>query len=243
MPPRRILILGGTAEARALAEILVEHGCDVTTSLAGATAEPAMPAGCVQTGGFGGLLGLTKFLREVRFDAIADATHPFAATISRNAKAAADATDIPYFRLDRPPWEPQPRDCWTPVQDAESAARLLPAGARVLLTVGRREVEPFLMRSDLSGVARMIEAPIAAIPPNWRLLRARPPFALGDELSLMEARGISHLVTKNAGGETMRAKIDAARERKIPVIMIARPQKPDAVTASDIASLFYLLMA
>lgn len=239
----RILILGGTAEARELARILVARGCEVTTSLAGATARPLLPAGSVRFGGFGGEAGLVDYLAKGGFDIVADATHPFAVQISRHAAAAARQCAKPYVRLERPAWVAGEGDKWTTVKAVDEAARAVPAGVRLLLTVGRREIAAFLARADLSGIARMIEEPDCLVPPGWRVLRARPPFTLEDEKVLIAAERITHLVTKNAGGEMLRAKIDAARETNIPVIMIARPAKPDAPSAPSAETMAALLMA
>lgn len=240
--PRRILILGGTGEARELAGILAAGGCDVTTSLAGVTTDPAVPLGTVRIGGFGGELGLRQFIADRRFDAIADATHPFAARVSHHAAASAAALGIPYVRLERPPWGPIAGDDWMMVDTAAAAARVLPVSARILLTIGRKDIATFLNRPGISGVARMIEKPQGALPAGWRLVRARPPFSLYEEIALLVAESITHLVTKNSGGDATRAKIDAARETKIPVVMIARPSKPEAPMAATAQALARLLM-
>jgi precorrin-6A/cobalt-precorrin-6A reductase len=225
MPGKRILILGGTGEAREIAAILLDKGFDVISSLAGVTAEPVLPAGALRRGGFGGAAGLASYLREEGIAAVVDATHPFAARMSGNAAIACQEAGLPLLRFERPPWQPQPGDRWTTVATVGDAAAALPAGARALVTIGRKEIAPFLSREDVSGIVRMIEAPDAAVPPNWTALLERPPFTLQSERRLMADHGITALVTKNAGGVATEAKLEAARELAIPVILVARPAK------------------
>lgn len=228
MPAKRILVLAGTAEARDLAATLLAEGYEVISSLAGATRAPELPPGQVRIGGFGGVQGLIDFLKSDEIAAIADATHPFAAQMSRQAHEAAAVAGSYYCRLERSPWQPQTGDHWLEVPNAAAAAVLLPSGARALLTVGRKEISAFLLRPDVSGIIRMIEPPNIAVPARWRLVLSRPPFSLDAELRLMEEGQISHLVTKNSGGSKTAAKLDAARQRGVPVVMIARPMKPQA---------------
>lgn len=227
VPTRRVLILGGTSDARALAARLVAAGHDVTTSLAGVTSEPELPVGKIRRGGFGGAQGLADHLREGKFDALIDATHPFAARISAHAAEAARMASVPILRLERPAWKREDGDLWIDVPDAEAAASRLPSGARVLLTIGRKGIAPFLARGDLGGIVRVIEPPDGASKAGWRFEVARPPFAIKAERAMMVREKITHLVSKNAGGELTRAKLVAARELRLPVVMIARPPKPD----------------
>jgi precorrin-6A/cobalt-precorrin-6A reductase len=227
MAASRILLLGGTGEARDLASLLAECGMEVVTSLAGATRQPLLPAvGEVRRGGFGGEDGLAGYIRDARIAAIVDATHPFAAQMSRQACAVAARLKIPCLRLERPAWSAEPGDTWIAAASAEAAAALLPPGARVFLTIGRKNLAVFFARVDIGGIARMIEPPTIAMPPGWSLILARPPFAIAEEDRTLDTHNISHLVSKNAGGEAGRAKLVAAHERKIPVVMLARPQKP-----------------
>ena len=168
-----------------------------------------------------------------------DATHPFAARISANAHEAGSAAGLPLFRLERPPWQPGPSDRWIPAETVAAAAEALPEGARVLLTIGRKEVAPFFARPDLSGIARMIEETAEPLPPNWTLLLERPPFTVASERKLLTGNAITWLVTKNAGGGETEAKLIAARELGLPVVMVARPPKPGALTygsAGDLAA-------
>ncbi|MDE2445873.1 MAG: cobalt-precorrin-6A reductase [Alphaproteobacteria bacterium] len=224
MPVERVLILGGTGEARALAAALVAAGHDVTTSLAGVTAQPILPEGKIHVGGFGGVEGLRAYLAQEKISVVIDGTHPFAAIISRNAAAASGT--VPLLRLERPAWLPRHGDHWIDVSDISGAVDALSVHAKVLLTIGRKEILPFISRSDLSGVARMIEAPPLALPETWTLVLQRPPFAVADEVALMRKHDITHVISKNAGGTETFAKLVAARQLRIPVVMVQRPVKP-----------------
>lgn len=228
MPNKRILVLGGTSDANVLARELLKSGFDVVTSFAGVTENPVLPEGEIRIGGFGGEEGLYDYLKAEGFTALADATHPFAAQISRHGFNAAERAGIPYLRLERAAWTPLPADNWISVQNTEAAVAALPNASRIMLTIGRKEIAAFLAREDLSGLARMIEKPTFELPPNWALVLARPPFSVEAERELLAFHKISHLVTKNAGGKLTVAKLMAARARRIPVVMIERPQKPPA---------------
>lgn len=228
MPTKRVLVLGGTSDANVLAGELVKSGFDVVTSLAGVTENPVVPPGEVRVGGFGGEDGLYDYLKAGGFMALADATHPFAAQISWHGFNAAERAGIPYLRLERAPWTPLPADNWISAANTEAAVAALPHAARVLLTIGRKEIAAFLAREDLGGVARMIEKPLFELPPNWALVLARAPFGVEAERELLAFHRITHLITKNAGGKLTVAKLVAARALRIPVVMIARPQKPPA---------------
>lgn len=238
----KILILGGTAEAREAAVALTTRGHEVVTSLAGVTRHPHEPLGEVRKGGFGGVDGLEAYIRENGIELLADATHPFAAVMSAHAVEAATRASIPCIRLERPAWEPEAGDQWLRVPDIGEAAEAVPQGARVLLTIGRKEIAPFVSRADLTGLARMIEPPDPPLPSNWSLLLARPPFLAEAERALMRDHGITMLVTKNSGGRT-EAKLEAARALGIPVIMIDRPVKPPTRTAQDVEDLVRLVEA
>jgi len=139
---------------------------------------------------------------------------------------------VPILRLERPAWQREAGDVWIEVADAQAAASRIPSGARVLLTIGRKGIAPFLARHDLGGIVRVIERPDGALQAGWRFEIARPPFALAAECETMAREKITHLVSKNAGGELTRAKLIAARQRDIPVVMIARPPKPNVECAS-----------
>lgn len=239
---KRILILGGTVEARNLANTLVSRGRhDVITSFAGATTTRKAPKGEVHVGGFGGTEGLRTFIERERIDLVADTTHPFAARISANAAAASHAAGIACFRLDRPPWEPQPGDDWCFVADIDACVEAIPAGANVFVTVGRQEIGAFFARDDIRVVARMIEPPALEVPAHAELVLARPPFSLDEERALIDDKKIDLLVSKNSGGESTRTKLTAAREFSLPVIMIERPAKPATVAASCVEDIITLI--
>lgn len=229
MPNKRILVLGGTSDANVLARELLKSGFDVVTSFAGVTENPVLPGGEIRVGGFGGEDGLYDYLKAEGFAALADATHPFATQISRHGFNAAERAGVPYLRLERVAWTPLPADNWISVPDTDAAIAALPNSARVLLTIGRKEIAGILARVDLSGVARMIEKPPFELPPNWALVLARPPFSVEAERELLAFHKITHLVSKNAGGKLTVAKLIAARGLRIPVVMIERPQKPPAL--------------
>ena len=237
MPGRRILILGGTRDARWIAATLLASGHSVVTSLAGVTENPVLPQGDVRRGGFGGVAGLAAYLAAEKIQLVIDATHPFAAQMSANAHVACGLQHVPLLRLERPAWEAVAGDRWTNALDVGEAVRLLPRRARALVTIGRKEIAPFFARGDVSGVARMIEAPVSPPPPGWEVLLERPPFTVESEAALMARFAITHLVTKNAGGALTEAKLAAARALKLPVIMIQRPAKPEGQTFSSNAEL------
>jgi precorrin-6A/cobalt-precorrin-6A reductase len=219
----RILILGGTGEARALAERLDSLGHEVVTSLAGRTSDPILPKGGIRVGKFGGIAGLVAYLRAARIERLVDATHPYAGLISINAVAAAKTYGIPLVRLMRPAW-PQPEGAnWTLVDSLPAAASALPPAATVLLTTGHAGLETFLERDDCRFLVRLIEPPDFPVPAHARLILSRPPYSLADEENLLRSEEVTHLVTKNSGGAQTRAKLDAARNLGVAVIMIARP--------------------
>jgi precorrin-6A/cobalt-precorrin-6A reductase len=224
----KILILGGTEEARLLADRLVAMGHDVTTSLAGRTSAPVQPKGNVKTGGFGGGDGLARYLRDEMFDRVVDATHPYATEIKANAVRAATAAEVKLVRLLRPAWQEPQYAFWKHVASAEEAAQSLPRGARALLTVGHTGLDAYLARTDCSFVVRSIEPPERPLPVNATSLLARPPFYPNGELAMMQEQGITHLICKNSGGVQTEAKLQAALQLRLPVFMIARPALPPA---------------
>lgn len=231
----RVLLLAGTTEATRLAQVLVQvHGVDVLSSLAGVTTTPARRAGRTRTGGFGGAEGLAQHLRDHPVDALIDATHPFAAVMPSNAAAAAATTATPSCRLLRPPWVPTPGDRWIDVPDLPAAAAALSSlGAkRVLLTVGRQSTWAFADH-DAWFLVRAIEAPEVG-PVDHRLLLERGPFEVTSERALLLDHRIDAVVTKNAGGTATMAKLVAARELEIPVVMVARPAPPGVTIVSSV---------
>src|SRR6218665_2640052 len=230
----KILILGGAAEARQLANRLVVVGHDVTTSLAGRTQDPILPEGGLRMGKFGGIPGLSAYLRAAGIQRLVDATHPYAGLISINAVAASRQTGIPLVRYMRPAWEQKLGADWTTVETAAEAAAVLPPNADVLLTTGHSGLEHFLERDDCQFVVRTIEAPALELPRHASLLQTRPPYTVSDEMALMEREGITHLVTKNSGGAQTAAKLEAAQRLGVKVIMIARPAYGPALEVSTI---------
>ncbi len=210
----RVLILGGTTEASALARALAgDARFDATMSLAGRTRAPVLPPIPCRIGGFGGAAGLAAYLRAERIGALVDATHPFAQQMTRNACAAAGLTGIPLLRINRPEWQQQQGDCWISVPDMAAAAQALgPAPRRVLLTIGQQDLAPFAAAPWHSYVVRSVDAPApASLPPGAAVITARGPFTEPGERALLAERKIEVLVTKNSGGSATAAKLAAAR--------------------------------
>ncbi|AZG44433.1 cobalt-precorrin-6A reductase [Gordonia insulae] len=232
MGDRPILLLGGTGEARALAAELTTARLPVVSSLAGRVRDPRLPMGEVRIGGFGGIDGLVDWLRAHDVMAVVDATHPFAATISEHAAAAAATVDLPLLRLRRPSWTPGPADTWESVPDMTAAAQAVAAHAaargdlRVLLTTGRQDVGVFAPIEAAWFLIRVVDPPTAELPPRHRILRSRGPYDVEGERTLLQQNGIGLLVTKNSGGELTRAKLVAAAELGVGVIMVQRPPEP-----------------
>ncbi|OIJ67802.1 cobalt-precorrin-6A reductase [Streptomyces mangrovisoli] len=231
--PAHLLILGGTTEARELAAALVAHpGARVTTSLAGRVSRPGALEGELRVGGFGGAEGLAAWLRAERVDVLVDATHPFAAAITANAARAAAATGLPLVVLRRPGWRPGLGDRWHSVSSLPEAAALLPElGGRVLLTTGRLGLAAFAHLAGLHFVVRSVEPPEPPMPPHTEVLLARGPFTVADESALLRAHRIDVVVTKDSGGTATSAKLTAARELGVPVVLVRRPPLPEGVTA------------
>ncbi|UBF30299.1 cobalt-precorrin-6A reductase (plasmid) [Kovacikia minuta CCNUW1] len=226
----RVLILGGTGDAAELAaKVSFIRGVDhVITSLAGRTRHPSVPEGRVRVGGFGGSTGLAAYLREHQIDILIDATHPFAAQISWHAAEAAKSVAIPHLMLVRPAWNWVTGDHWIEVENTSDAAQAIPATAkRVFLTIGRQELAPFAPLVDRWFLMRMIDPPAPdAIVPQGEVLCDRGPFTLDNERQLLIHYRIDAIVSKNSGGDATYAKIIAARELGIPIIMVQRPAIP-----------------
>lgn len=232
----RVLILGGTGEARALAADLVRRpGSEVVSSLAGRVSDPALPLGEVRIGGFGGISGLSAYLADGAFDAVVDATHPFASTITANAAAAARSLSLPHLVLQRPAWAPGPGDQWTVVPDIAAAARATAAApdGTVFVTTGKRDLGAFIADDRHLHLVRAVDPPQPPLPPKSVVLLDRGPFTVDSEAYLMRANNVVVLATKNSGGPMTSAKLDAARELRVPVVMVERPALPEGVTVVE----------
>jgi len=234
----RILILGGTTEARQLAGKLAVRA-SVTLSLAGRTESPVAQGVPVRTGGFGGADGLAAYLEETSTDLLIDATHPYAARISANAAQAARAAGVPILALRRPGWEPIEGDRWTDVDSVTEAVQALgPAPRRVFLALGRQEVAAFEVAPQHHYLIRSVDPvePKLAVPDADYLL-ARGPFREADERALLERHSIDGVVSKNSGGAATYGKIAAARALGVEVIMVRRPMLPEVPSAETVEAL------
>jgi precorrin-6A/cobalt-precorrin-6A reductase len=225
----RVLVLGGTAEGRELARRLHPH-VDIISSLAGRVPDPALPVGPVRIGGFGGTDGLRRWLRDERIEAVVDATHPFAATMTAHAAEVCRELAMPHLVLARPPWDPG----GAIVVESDTEAATTIAGqrfSRVFLTTGRSGAKAFA-NSEAWFLIRAVSAPDdASLPRHHQLVLSRGPYRYDDEFALMNEHRIDALVTKNSGGDMTRAKLDAAAALDIPVVMVARPRLPGGVAA------------
>jgi precorrin-6A/cobalt-precorrin-6A reductase len=227
--PLRVLILGGTTEASALARLLTgDARFDATMSLAGRTKQPMAQSLATRIGGFGGIDGLARYIESEGVRAVVDATHPFADQISANAVAACTRTGTPLASLLRAPWIPQAGDRWHIVADTDEAAGAIGRTLqRVFLSLGRQELHAFAAAPQHRYVARVIDMPEwPNLPPNMKIIQARGPFDVSAERALLTDERIDVIVSKNAGGAATYAKIEAARDLGLLVIMIARPRKP-----------------
>jgi precorrin-6A/cobalt-precorrin-6A reductase len=226
--PLKVLILGGSSEASALAnKVAGDARFDAVLSLAGRTQTPTASPIPRRIGGFGGAQGLADYLDVQTIEALVVAVHPFAAQMRRNAVAAVRLRPTPLLIVDRPPWTPQPGDRWTRVRDMDGAAQALGAAPRrVLLTVGRQDLAPFAAQPHHSYLVRSIDRPQGA-PAGAELILDRGPFTPDNEQRLMAERGVEVVVTKNAGGDATAAKLAAARTLGLQVVIVDRPPLPD----------------
>lgn len=228
-----VLVLAGTSEAAALVVRLVDQGIDVVASLAGRTSTPRRLPCPVRVGGFGGVEGLAAELRERDVHALVDATHPYADQMPWHARDAAALVGMPHLRLTRPPWPT--RGSWIEVDDAARASEVL--HGRVLVTLGRQELDSF---RAMSGVELLVRSVEPAPEGPWRTVTARGPFAYDDEVALLRAERIEMVVTRNSGGAT--AKLDAAEAVGAQLVVIRRPPAVDAPTVGDVdAAMAWLL--
>lgn len=238
MKPLKLLILGGSGEAAGLARALAGDGrYDVTLSLAGRTVEPTLLPGKLRKGGFGGAEGLARTLTKERFDLLIDATHPFAVHMKANAVEAARSAGVPLLAIRRPAWVPREGDRWIMVDSIEAAAAALgEEPRRAFLTTGRMELAPFCQAPQHFYVVRCVEAPSPdELPPRMELITARGPFEVEDEQALLVTHAIDVIVTKNSGGTATSAKLKAARALSLPVIMVERPDLPEALSVETVA--------
>lgn len=228
---RHVLILGGTTEARRLAEALAhDTSYRVTTSLAGRVTSPVLPPGGTRIGGFGGPGGLAAWIAAHRVSHLVDATHPFAERMSFNAAEAATLSGVPLLALRRPGWTPGPGDAWVFADSLAGAAELLPGlGRRVFLTTGRMGLHAFAHLTDTWFLVRSVDPPTAPVPACLEVLLDRGPFTLADERELLARHRIDVLVTKDSGGSATAPKLTAAREAGVPVLVVRRPAVPEGV--------------
>ncbi|MDE4062162.1 cobalt-precorrin-6A reductase [Phaeobacter gallaeciensis] len=228
----RILLLGGTTEASRLAEALAEAGLDTVFSYAGRTARPVTQPLPLRVGGFGGIDGLEAYLRDEGVTHVVDASHSFAAQMSSNAAQACSQAGVRLCALERPPWQAGPGDHWIHVDGLEEAVAALPdQGARVFLAIGKQNIAAFSGKPGNHYLLRLVDPPEAPLPlPDKTVEIARGPFDVAGDRALMQAHGITHIVSKNAGGSGAEAKLQAARDLGLPVIMLARPKVPQRLT-------------
>jgi precorrin-6A/cobalt-precorrin-6A reductase len=229
-----VLVLGGTSEARQLAaELAGWPGLRVISSLAGRVRDPVRPAGEVRIGGFGGAAGLAAWARAEGIDAVVDATHPFAETISAHAADACTQARLPLLRLTRPAWDPRAGDDWHVAGSLAEAANMLPGlGTRVFLTTGRQSLASFAALDRLWFLIRCVDPPAAPMPASCEVLLARGPYEREAERALMRRFRIDVLVTKNSGGQLTAGKLEAARDLGIPTVMVARPEPGPAASVA-----------
>jgi precorrin-6A/cobalt-precorrin-6A reductase len=224
----RVLVLGGTAEARALAKTLHPR-VDIISSLAGRVPDPGLPVGPVRIGGFGGVDGLRRWLQHESIGAVVDATHPFAATMTAHAAEVCGELRIPHLVLARPAWDPGA--AIVVASDTEAAKTVSQqCYSRIFLTTGRSGVKAFTDSDAWFLIRAVTEPDRAVLPRHYQLLLSRGPYRYDDEFALLSEHRIDALVTKNSGGDMTRAKLDAAAALDIPVVMVARPPLPEGVT-------------
>ncbi len=228
-----ILILGGTRDAHKIALGLESAGIEFMVSLAGATRNPVERSYAMRTGGFGGADGLAEYLGKREVTGLIDATHPFAANISKSAVGAAKKSGVPLVRYIRPAWD---SSGFHSAGDLGGASAALPAGARAFLTVGGKSLQPFIQRADVWFLFRGVD-PMENPFQRGQSLIQRSPFTLEGEVALMKAHRITHLVTKNSGGGQTRAKLDAATQLGVSVIMVERPVLPVVDSASTVSDI------
>lgn len=238
----RALILGGTRDANLLADNVARAGLDAVYSYGGRTRAPADQQLPTRIGGFGGPNGLADYIREAGITHVVDATHPFAAEMSRNAVAACAATATPLLALERAPWARTDGDNWIEVADIDAAVAALPeAKARVFLAIGRQHIAPFGTKSQHGYTLRFVDPPEGPLPFDADVIVSRGPFTFEAELDMLRARGIAWIVARNSGGDGARAKIDAARMLGLPVILLSRPALPERPRVESVDEVMHWL--
>jgi precorrin-6A/cobalt-precorrin-6A reductase len=238
----RALILGGTADASLLAAEVARARIDAVYSYGGRTRAPADQPLPTRIGGFGGVSGLADYIRRERITHAIDATHPFAAEMSRHAVQACAQTGTPLIALERAPWTKAPGDTWIEVADVTAALAALPeTPAKMFLAIGRQHIAPFASKPQHTYTLRFVDPPEAPLPFAADVIVSRGPFTFDGELEMMRTRGIAWIVARNSGGDGARAKIDAARMLGLPVIMIARPKLPERLRVESVAEIMQWL--
>jgi len=233
----KLLLLGGTAEARDLAARLAGRpDLSLVSSLAGRVRDPLLPAGEVRVGGFGGVPGLVGWLQDERVDLVVDATHPYAATMQANAAAACGRLGLPLLRLARPGWRARDGDRWHWIGSLAEAAAALPSlGTRVFLTTGRQGLAVFAGLDRLWFLIRCVDHPSGPMPAHRQVLLARGPYRREEERALMERFAVEVLVTKDSGGSLTAGKLEAARDLRLPVVVVRRPPPPPGPSVATAA--------
>lgn len=229
-----VLVLSGTREGRDMAAALHARGTSVIASLAGATRSPRDQHVPTRIGGFGGADGFKDFLRKNAISAVLDATHPFAAQITQRSADICAQLSLPYCLYNRPEWVAAPDDLWTPIQHESEAAAHIKDGSVVFLATGRQSLARFTGLDQCYLICRQIDPPDAPFPTqNGEYLIGNPPFDVKDEGKLFEKRNVDWLVVKNSGGTASLSKLIAARQLRVPVLMLARPATPNALCVSS----------
>ncbi|WP_411351242.1 cobalt-precorrin-6A reductase [Leisingera aquaemixtae] len=233
----RILLLGGTTEASALAKTLAGAGVDAVFSYAGRTAQPVSQPLPTRVGGFGGIEGFAAYLEAENITHVVDATHPFAAQMSSNAVHACEAAGVPLCAFERPAWQAGEGDQWLQTDSIEEAVNALPdTPARVFLAIGKQNLTQFAAKPQHHYLLRLVDAPEADLPlPHTTVEIARGPFDAAGDTALLQRHAITHVVAKNAGGAGAEAKLTAARNLALPVIMIGRPEVPQRPVMGSVA--------
>lgn len=238
----RALILGGIADASLLAAEIARAGIDAVYSYGGRTRAPADQPLPTRIGGLGGVSGLADYVRREGITHVIDATHPFAAEMSRNAVEACSETGTPLIALERAPWAEASGDRWIEVGDVNAAVAALPeAPARVFLAIGRQHIAPFVTKPQHAYTLRFVDPPETTLPFAADVIVSRGPFTLDSELEMLRTRGIAWIVARNSGGDGARAKIDAACMLGLPVIMISRPRLPERLRVESVTEVMQWL--